>query len=576
MSSMQSIFIIIIIIALAIVALMIYFNRKQLHQLSNFEKQINSLSDLQIKNDIIKLEKMDLAGESLATFEKWKKVYKSITDQIPKLQNQLIKATDDNTRYSVFKAKKEIAVINTKIIQVIKDLSDTKQVINELLTSNKDNQVEYDALNTRYRKIRKEILANSFEYGDAIDKIENILSEMEDNFQASKNLSAQGDYVESKRTLSKIKTILKELSDKLPKIRTEHRELKQVYPDQLSELSSTYKQMLKDKYAIKEIDVFEEIKNINEEIDKSLIALNNLNTSTVEQKNQKISKQIDDLYDVLTKEFKARKFVEKNQKKVSEVLDRLIKSSHQIVEKLEHIDQSYQLNHGELEESEKLESEVAIMRKNYDEDIKAMDIGQGVYSEIKDQWLRALARLNDIEARQKQLSDSVDGLYEAEDIANESLSHFKQEVALIYRRLQRRHLPGNSESFVQMYTLVVNEIRHASDELSQVRINMEKISEEMIQISDDVARLKKEADQIINSANLMELTMQYSNKFTNDEQIRRARRSAMDLYNKAYNYKDALDTIAAAVERAEPGSYQRLEKSYYAEKNHQGTRPRIG
>lgn len=571
MSSMQSIFIIIIIIALAIVALMIYFNRKQLHQLSNFEKQINSLSDLQIKNDIIKLEKMDLAGESLATFEKWKKVYKSITDQIPKLQNQLIKATDDNTRYSVFKAKKEIAVINTKIIQVIKDLSDTKQVINELLTSNKDNQVEYDALNTRYRKIRKEILANSFEYGEAIDKIENILSEMEDNFQASKNLAAQGDYVESKRTLSKIKTILKELSDKLPKIRTEHRELKQVYPDQLSELSSTYKQMLKDKYAIKEIDVFEEIKNINEEIDKSLIALNNLNTSTVEQKNQKISKQIDDLYDVLTKEFKARKFVEKNQKKVSEVLDRLIKSSHQIVEKLEHIDQSYQLNHGELEESEKLESEVAIMRKNYDEDIKAMDIGQGVYSEIKDQWLRALARLNDIEARQKQLSDSVDGLYEAEDIANESLSHFKQEVALIYRRLQRRHLPGNSESFVQMYTLVVNEIRHASDELSQVRINMEKISEEMIQISDDVARLKKEADQIINSANLMELTMQYSNKFTNDEQIQRARRSAMDLYNKAYNYKDALDTIAAAVERAEPGSYQRLEKSYYAEKNHQET-----
>ena len=138
--------------------------------------------------------------------------------------------------------------------------------------------------------------------------------------------------------------------------------------------------------------------------------------------------------------------------------------------------------------------------------------GKGVYSQIQDSWLRMLDRLRVIDEEQKKMSQDVDGLYDSENVANDSINHFKQEVSLVYRRLQRRNLPGNPDSFVQMYTLVVNEIGHVSEELSRVRINMERISDELIQISDDVERLKREADDIINSANLVELTLQYSNK----------------------------------------------------------------
>ncbi len=178
-----------------------------------------------------------------------------------------------------------------------------------------------------------------------------------------------------------------------------------------------------------------------------------------------------------------------------------------------------------------------------------------------------LDRLRQIDAEQKQMSQDVDGLYDSENVANDSIKHFKQEVSLVYRRLQRRKLPGNPDSFVQMYTLVVNEIGHVSEQLSEVRINMEKISNELIQISDDVERLKREADDIIDSANLVELTMQYSNKYSDRDAIQKAQDKAMKLYQRDYDYKNALDTIATALEKAEPGAYQRLENSYYSEKN---------
>lgn len=40
----------------------------------------------------------------------------------------------------------------------------------------------------------------------------------------------------------------------------------------------------------------------------------------------------------------------------------------------------------------------------------------------------------------------------------------------------------------------------------------------------------------------------------------------MELYSQEFNYKDALDTIATALEKVEPGSYQRLENAYYSDK----------
>lgn len=428
--------------------------------------------------------------------------------------------------------------------------------------------MQYDALIKNYREIRKMVLADSFDYGVSLEEVENELSSMDNDFDQAKNLSSQGDHVEAKRVLSKIRNDLKNLQDELPKLREGHHQIESVFQDQLRELSNTYKNMISEKYYITEINIFDEIKKIHVEIDAARNLLAGLKIEELIKKNQEISKQIDGLYTVLEKEYKARPFVEENRDKMLSLITHQQVASKKLVEKLNHIDESYELTHGELEESQKLEKEVNDMSRKYTEEIQKITDGKGVYSEIQDSWLAMLDRLREIDAEQKKMSQDVDGLYESENVANDSIAQFKQEVSLVYRRLERRNLPGNPESFVQMYTLVVNEIGHVSEELSRVRINMERISDELIQISDDVERLKRDTDDIINSANLVELTMQYSNKYAKQESIKRAQEKALRFYQQDYDYKGALDIIATAIEKVEPGSYQRLENSYYSEKNH--------
>lgn len=566
MSSTQSLLLITLIITIIVVVMaMLLINRRQLRDIEELDNELGNMEDLHLERAIGKLDQMELAGESLATLNTWKKSYQKAAELFPEIQRLIEDGADENARYHLVKSHQSIKQARELVDSVSEDVKNSSDVFTQLLESNRENKAQYDELMQSYREIRKEILADSFDYSVALEEIENRLSAMEEDFAQAKNLSAQGDHVEAKRVLSKIRADLTALKTKLPEVKEDQHDLQTVFADQLDEIAAGYKEMRDAKYGFGSLDVLLEIRQSNDQIDRSLAALAQLDLEETSKGMKKVEKEIKTLYGILEKEYKARPFVEKNQDKLQRLLTHQQTVSQQLIKKLRHIDESYELTHGELDESRELEREVHKMDSDYIRASQRIADGRAVYSEVQNDWIKILGRLQEIGKRQQELSEAVDGLYEAEEVAQRSIKEFKQQVSLVYRHLSRQNLPGIPEGFLQMYTLVVNEISKTSGELNQVRINMEKISEELVQISDDVDRLQREAEDIISSANLFELTMQYSNKFLDNETVVRARRNAMKLYDRDYNYKDALDTIATAVERAEPGSYQRIENAYYQE-----------
>lgn len=566
MSSTQSLLLITLIITIIVLVMaMLLINRRQLREIEELDNELGNMEDLHLERAIGKLDQMELAGESLATLNTWKKSYQKAAELFSEIQRLIEDGADENARYRLVKSHQSIKQARELVDSISEDVKNSSDVFTQLLESNRENKAQYDELMQSYREIRKEILADSFDYSVALEEIENHLSAMEEDFAQAKNLSAQGDHVEAKRVLSKIRADFTSLKAKLPEVKEDQHNLQTVFADQLDEIAVGYKEMRDAKYGFGSLDVLLEIKQSNDQIDRSLAALAQLDLEETSKGMKKVEKEIKTLYGILEKEYKARPFVEKNQDKLQRLLTHQQTVSQQLIKKLRHIDESYELTHGELDESRELEREVHKMDSDYIRASQRIADGRAVYSEVQDDWIRILGRLQEIGKRQQELSEAVDGLYEAEEVAQRSIKEFKQQVSLVYRHLSRQNLPGIPEGFLQMYTLVINEISKTSGELNQVRINMEKISEELVQISDDVDRLQREAEDIISSANLFELTMQYSNKFLDNEGVVRARGKAMKLYDRDYNYKDALDTIATTVERVEPGSYQRIENSYYQE-----------
>lgn len=567
MSLPQTIIIISLVLLILIVLIgIVVYNSRLRRKIEQLQSELLELNFAPIEDQITRLNAMSLSGESLSTFTTWRLVFEKVKKtKLPELTQQLTDAEADNGHYSIFSTRRLVNSVNKELTESKDDLVNTAAVFEQLLQSNRENETQLNTLLNRYQTMRKAVLSNSFKYGVALDQLEDKLTEMETDFDTVKNLSSQGDHVEAKRVLTRLNASLTTLDDILPVLERAEQELSDEFPAQLKEITTAYKDMLADKYNFPGTDILEEIKRLQEDLQKARNLQTNLDVGELQESNELVSNQIDGLYERLEREIKARKVVDKETDLLVKQFSQSELESTKLIKKLDHIDQSYQLTHGELPEANQLADEVKQMSADFTTDQERVAAGKAVFSNVQVDYERITKRLIAIQKRQQEISTDVDGLYEAERIAKGSLDNFAQEVSLIKRKIDRQALPGLPTNFVDFYQVVVNEIGELNTELERVRINLESISNKLILIQEDVNRLKSETAEITSSANLVELTVQYANKYIGDGRIKEAIAESMRQYQQEYTYKRALDTIATALEEVEPGAFNRIEHDYYAQ-----------
>ena len=113
---------------------------------------------------------------------------------------------------------------------------------------------------------------------------------------------------------------------------------------------------------------------------------------------------------------------------------------------------------------------------------------------------------------------------------------------------------------------VSDEIKKLADELNEYKINMENVTKQLIMVEADLEKLQDKTNDLRDSAELTERLQQYANRFAGNEKVAAAAKKSQQLFDQ-YNYAGSLETIATALEEVEPGSYKRLEDSYYQEVN---------
>lgn len=555
----------VLLILVVLISVVVYNNRLR-RRIEALQEGLLAIELEPVEDQITRLTAMSLSGESLSTFSTWRLVFDKIKkNKIPELNQQLNDAEADNGHYSIFSTRKLVNNVEHELADAKSDLTDTVAVFDQLLQSNHDNAEQLTTLLDEYQSLRKTVLSNSFKYGVALDQLEDKLTELETDFDTVKNLSSQGDHVEAKRVLTRINAALASLNEMLPILEKGEAELSQEFPDQIKEISSGYKQMLADQYNFPGSDILEELKKLQDDLKKARVQQTALEVNELKEMNELTAKRIDELYARLEQEIKARKVVEKEAELLQTQFNQAELDSANLIKKLDHIDQSYQLTHGELPEANELSAEVNQMRSDFELDQERIESGKAIFSNVQVDYRRIADRLVAIKNRQLEISTDVNGLYEAEKIAQGSLDSFAQEVSLIKRKIDRQKLPGLPINFIDFYQVVVNEIGELNTELQRVRINLESISNKLILVQEDINRLRNEASEIISSADLVEVTVQYANKYISEQSIKEAIVESMRQYQQEYTYKRALDTIATALEEVEPGAFNRIEHDYYAQ-----------
>lgn len=173
-----------------------------------------------------------------------------------------------------------------------------------------------------------------------------------------------------------------------------------------------------------------------------------------------------------------------------------------------------------------------------------------------------------IEEEQEKLITQLADLRKEETEVKEKIDDFEFNMRGIKRYIEKQHLPGLPEEYLDLFFVTTERIEKLAKELNKLKIDMTEIKKMCELCEDDVELLIDKTEEIVDSALLTEYMMQYANRYRNEHpEIGEAILESNDLFNKEFQYKEALEVVSTALEVVEPGAFKKVENQYYEEKS---------
>ncbi len=430
-----------------------------------------------------------------------------------------------------------------------------------------DNAAELKQLTEAYHEAHQQLLVKSFAYGPTLEKLEKMLAEIERNLVQINELTKDGDFEEAKHALSKVNTKNKDLQHLIDAIPALVNEQTNEFTAQLDELKDGYREMSENHFQFMDIDIPAKIRELGEQLEKAKAKLADLNIDDAAALNHEIADEIDQLYATMEREYTAKANVDKQLPYIASFIEHATRQNHELRMELNRLSQSYDLNNNEIGRTKQLTQQIDDIKREYDLDKQQIKDEKPVYTNIQENLRAMESHLTEIEKQQKEINDSTAKLRHDEEVAVDNAQQFKQEVYNVKRTVERQNLPGLSKDYLEYFFMVSDEVDKLNDDLNQDRINMDDITKQLILTQEDLDDLKDKTNDLIDSALLAEQLLQYANRYRHSyPEVQVAIDKANKLFNEQYLYKEAVDTLASALDEVEPGAYQKVEKNYFDNK----------
>ncbi|QEA32180.1 septation ring formation regulator EzrA [Secundilactobacillus malefermentans] len=555
----------IIVLAIVIYIGVLAYQHHVNQQLKELRDRKEKLDKESLSADIKKANRLSLTGKSLQDFNDLQKSFEDIDSNREKQFSEQLEAGEAQTKnFQIFAARETRNKLAELVTVMEQEFNSVKTGLADLQEIDRQHRQAVSDLESKYQEIRKTLLAKNFSYGPSIDKLEDMLSGLEADFDDFSKFTSEGDHEHAESILESLRTETGRLEELLSAIPDLYKDIATEFPAQLTEIKTGSKQMMKQHFNFPKMDFEQEIAGLGKQIETSKQALEGLKIEDASAANARIEKQIDRLYAAMETEYQARGPVEENLDVLSRFIAHAQNQNRVLLRELERLNQNYTLDHDEVATARGLTEQLKQINDGYQLDIQSLTEKSAVYSEILKRQEKQKVELTQIEKQQTEINDSVSALSDEEKKARETLQRFDFEMHSLKRNIENLNLPGLPKDYLDYFFVVSDEVDKLADAIGQVQINMEEITKQLIMIQSDLDTLKEKSTDLRDSAKLAEQLIQYANRFRlSKPEIETASQKAKALFDREYKYTESLETIATALDKVEPGSYKRLEDSYY-------------
>lgn len=551
----------IIVIILIAVGVLFYLRSNKRQIIEKAIERKNEIETLPFDQNLAQLSKLNLKGETKTKYDAMKKDNVESTNKyLAPVEEKIHNAEALLDKFSFNASQCEIDDANELMDSYEQSYQQQLEYVNEIIALYKDNDELYDKCKVDYREMKRDVLANRHQFGEAASLLETEIEKFEPRLEQYEVLKADGNYVQAHNHIAALNEQMKQLRSYMEEIPELIRETQKELPGQFQDLKYGCRDLKVEGYDLDHVKVDSTLQSLKTELSFVEPLISRLELEEANDKLANINDKLDDMYDLIEHEVKAKNDVEETKDIITDNLFKAKDMNYTLQTEIEYVRENYYINESDAQSVRQFENEIQSLISVYDDILKEMSKSAVRYSEVQDNLQYLEDHVTVINDKQEKLQNHLIQLREDEAEAEDNLLRVQSKKEEVYRRLLASNLTSVPERFIIMKNEIDHEVRDVNEQFSERPIHVKQLKDKVSKIVIQMNTFEDEANDVLVNAVYAEKLIQYGNRYRKDySNVDKSLNEAERLF-KNNRYKRAIEIAEQALESVEPGVTKHIEE----------------
>lgn len=550
----------IIIIVLIIVGIMFYLRSNKRKIVEEAEERKLKVQRLPFEENLKQLSELNLKGETRKKYDAFKRDTLDYTNNyLAPVEEKIHDAEIQLDKFQFSGAQSDIGDAHELMDKYEAGYQQQVEDVNEIVSLHKENEQVYEKCKTNYREMKRDVLANRHQFGDAASPLEKRIESFEPELEQYEELKEEGNYVQAHNHIMGLNESMNEVQKYMDEIPELIREAQKELPGQFQDLKYGCRDLKMNGYDLDHVKIDGTLQSLKTELNFVEPMISRLELDNANDKLEQINDKLDEMYDLIEHEVKAKNEVEETKEQITDELFKAREMNYTLRTEIDYIRENYFINESDVHSIRQHENEIQNLVAVYDEILKEMAKSAVRYSEVKDNLEYLDDHVKVINENQEKLQNHLIQLREDEAEAEDNLLRIQSKKEEVYRRLLASNLTSVPERFIIMKNEIDHEVRETNDQFSERPIHVKQLKDKVAKIVIQMNTFEDEANDVLVNAVYAERLIQYGNRYRKDHNnVDKSLNEAERLF-KNNRYKRSIEISEQALESVEPGITKYIE-----------------
>lgn len=550
----------IIFIILIIVGVLFYMRSNKSQMIEKAEERKHKVEQLPYDESLSQLTEFNLTGETKSTYDRLKQSSLDSKNQyLLPVEEKIHDAEGLLDKFKFSQAQTEVDEAHEMMDQYEANYNELTTQVEEIIGLHKQSDHLYNKCKTDYREMKRDVLANRHQFGEAASPLEQEIESFVPEMETYETLKSEGNFNQAHdhiKTLNDDMNYLKTDMDEIPDL---IKEAQKELPGQFQDIKYGCRDLKVEGYDLDHVKIDSTLQTLKTELSFVEPMISRLELDEANEKLNSINDRLDEMYELIELEVKAKNDVEETKEVITDNLFRAKEMNYTLQTEIEYVRENYYINESDVQNVRQFENEIQNMISVYDEILREMAKSAVRYSEVQDNLKYIEEHVAVINEKQEKLQNHLIQLREDEAEAEENILRVQSKKEEVYRKLLASNLPSVPERFIIMKNEIDYEVREVNKKFSVRPIHVKQLKDKVSKVVLQMNKFDDEATDVLVNAVYAEKLIEYGNRYRKDSSnIDKSLNEAERLF-KNNRYKRSIEISEQALERVEPGITKQIE-----------------